>query len=220
MARDSSGGGGCGRVFMIGCAGVLIVIALAALLLVLNFGRIRGAFDSARATFGEAIEIQQQIQARYAAEHVGVNIRRTPAVEGTVFSITLVNPSFLAEETADPEPAAREVARLAKSLLGSPGDYAQIEVVLKRIVRHGVVTKEQTSSFAFPIDELEDLAAEPEPEPEPVAARTARYGLRGVPGLAGTAVAARGPWRPPVPADPLWGGEGFGPWRPAALQRA
>ena len=216
MPRDSSRGGGCGKAFTIGCAGVLIVIALIVLLIVLNFGRIRGAYESARATFGEAIEIQQQIQARYAAEHVGVNIRRTPAVDGTVFSITLVNPSFLAEETVNPEPAAREVARFAKSLLGSPGDYAQIEVVLKRIERHGVVKNEQTSSFAYPVDELEGLAT----EPGPVEGRPARREFREGSGLAWTPLPACGPWRRTVDADRSRGVGGSGPSRRAALQRA
>ena len=130
--------------------------------------------------FSIVIEIQQQLQARYEAEHVGVNIRRTPAVEGTVFSITLVNPSFLAGDTVNPEPAARDVARLAKSLLGSPADYAQIEIVLKRVVRDGVVTNEQTSRFAYPVDELE----EPAVEPAPVEGRPARRGPHGGTGLA------------------------------------
>jgi hypothetical protein len=169
-------GSGCGKIFMIGCGGVVVVLALIVLVVLLNLGRIRGVVESARETIDEALELQRELGQRFEAESVGVHLKRDSAAGATTLALRLVNPELDRGGDAELEAQSREVALFASRVIASPERYEAIEVELVWSLPGSAGTVTTTSSFRFPMGELMGHPEEgggARPESEPLAERAA-----------------------------------------------
>ncbi|MDH3285111.1 MAG: hypothetical protein OEQ13_10255, partial [Acidobacteriota bacterium] len=130
----------------------------------LNFGRIRSAFEGARDTFGEVMDVRAAVQAEFDTPEVNVSVNSLTSVDGSTLGVELVNPPFMTERGLDQEAKAREVAILTKSLLEAPEEWDVIEVRFSTQKDFGF-TVSMTSDFSFRVDELPAVERGPRSEP-------------------------------------------------------
>jgi len=147
------------KVFAIGCGAILLFVVVIAGAVAWNWPRVTGAYHRATAAFSQLMQVRAVLLEKYGGA-VTVLVKRE-AREGTLLSVTLVNPSFIDQLTLD-GPAARqkalEVAAAARDALPPASEYAGYEVVLARR-RDAGVTLTTTTSFRFSPGELPPKAA-------------------------------------------------------------
>lgn len=130
---------GCRNVLVLGC-GVLTLLALVvAILVAVNFGRIRDSVSAlaseAQETFGEMLEVRGALVTAYGTNSVFVNKRYGPG--GTTLIVEFTNPPFLKAERVEAETKAKEIAQFTKTKYGSADELEGITVVFTTKVGAG-----------------------------------------------------------------------------------
>ena len=140
----------------IGCVSIVgLVVVVSALLIALNWPRVKGAYQRASSAVTGVMHVMSAVQKKYGGAVV-INVKSQKGAGGPTLSLTLTNPPFLAQ--IDPEgPAAKEkaleIATTARDALPADGRFEHYEVVLARS-DGGAVNVSRTWSFRFDASEL------------------------------------------------------------------
>jgi len=147
-------------VLKIGLGCLAMVIILIGATVILNWERIRTAYQSTVASLSDLQTVRTAIQTRYDTPNVVVLTKQLltqPSGAGLpnrVLRIELVNPPFLKNLAEDElENKARNIAIDARTAHPSPGNFDGYEVVLTN-QSAGVVTSGLKHRFVFRSDEL------------------------------------------------------------------
>jgi hypothetical protein len=137
-----------------------MVIILVGATVILNWERVRTAYQSTVASLSEMQTVRTAIQTRYDTPSVSVLTKRLftqssgAGLPNRVLSIELVNPPFLKNLAEDElENKARDIAIDARAAHPSPSDFDTYEVVLTSQTG-AVVTTGFKHRFVFRSDEL------------------------------------------------------------------
>ncbi len=142
------------KVLAIGCAGVLVLILAAAVIVRQNWTRISHLYQRAGVVVGTMFHLITTLQNTYGGQ-VNVLVRQVNG--GPPFlSVRLTNPPFLEQLNPDAPEAktkALEVAATARDALPPDSEYPRYEVILERSRGSGV-TVAKSWVFRFEAGDL------------------------------------------------------------------
>ena len=133
----------------------MVLVCGAAVVVALNWSRLKELSHQAASTFTELIHVQTALERRYGGI-VSVMAKRQTGVDGTILSVTLVNPIFLEQldiEGPAGKAKAMEAAIAARDALRDPAGYGNYEIVLVRERGTGI-TISHSSAYRFGVTEL------------------------------------------------------------------
>ncbi len=153
----------------IGCGGLLAMAAVAGILVIAFWPRISSFYKSATGTLGELLAVQKAVAEKYQIPQpqVSVMARSQPGVKGTILTVQLVNPPFLATTPERDLPAkAREVALVVRHALPEGTTYPHYQIVFNK-QKGGVFVRTGTrTAYAFEEKDLPPRAPHaPPPSP-------------------------------------------------------
>ena len=145
---DGEGRRGCGWCLGVGCALVVSVLIIMAVLVAMNWGRVQGWIEQGTETFGTMLSVQGEIAEAFPCSGTSVNIH----VGGgqRTLKIGLSRPTFDPAPYGGWEGAALAVAELIAERHPELLDVDQ--VVVQFAQESGAVTTEHR--YAFPVDQL------------------------------------------------------------------
>lgn len=172
-------GCGCWKLGGVGCAALFILAVLAAVLVGLNFDRIKesewgrkitAVAEDAQESFADMMALRSEIVGSFAMENCEVNLNTTRSQGAATRSLQLTLVNAVVPEGQDPEEYARQVARFAAERFAAIEELDQVVIAVQRKVGSGIRLS-GSRSFRFPVaDLLASLPAEAGPSPDEVEA--------------------------------------------------
>lgn len=152
------------KVLGIGCGGVLVILLILAGLVASNWPKLTGYYQQTKSTFSDMMIVQAALQKKYAAT-VRIMARRESSVQGSILTVTLLNPALMDRINVDGpngRQAALEVALTARDTLPPAGRYDNYEIVFQR--ERGSAGASVSGSWSFRFTAA-DLPAEKSSRP-------------------------------------------------------
>ena len=144
------------KILGIGCGGVIVVLFVAAGLVASHWSALTGYYRQATSMVSDISTVQAALRKKYDAE-AQIGVSRKTGIEGSILSITLVNPPLMDHTTMDgPDGrrAALDVATTARDSLPPSGRYENYEVVFQREGGSANATVSGSWSFRFTASDL------------------------------------------------------------------
>ncbi len=148
--QNKQGGGGCKKIFAIGCGCLVVLAILAGVAAFIFKDEIGGIVEEIGDALKETLEIREKVMDEYEADEVNVAVS-TSSGQATLLKVSLKGTPYADLQGEEQVEKAREIASFAKNILKEATDYGAIEIAFQT-VRGGVATWSEKHTF-----KIEDL---------------------------------------------------------------
>jgi hypothetical protein len=145
---------GCKDFATLGCATIIVVAVLIAVVVSLNFDRIKSS--NYVQSVGSMLELQAAMARQFSCDDIQVTVSMVPKEgEGRTLNVQLLNPSFLTDPEVNQEERAREAARFALNTFTLADDVGVVRIAIHSGTT-GAIKITTSRKFTFTREELLD----------------------------------------------------------------